>query len=119
MTSKDLEHRQTVFDSAACRDLVAQNCLLAVVMRACVEEERARVAPASFTHHRIDGRGAPTRLKDGPTSKTTSDFLHVFLCVAAIDAERVQLHQLSRIVFVDTASSLLLRRARSLHRVRT
>ena len=38
-----------------------------------------------------------------PSRKATRDFLHVFLRVTAVDAERVQLHQLARIVFVEAA----------------
>src|SRR5215213_8329946 len=119
MARKDLEHHQTIFDSDASRNLVAQNHFLTVVMHACVEEERSCITTTSFSHHRVHGCAATTWLKDGPTSKTTGDFLHVFLCVAAIDAQRVKFHQLACIVFVDPASSLLLWHAESLHGVRT
>ena len=42
-------------------------------------------------------------LFDGPTGEATRDFGDVFLGVAAIDAERVQLHQFPAVVFVETA----------------
>src|SRR5215216_6465277 len=107
MVRKDIEHHQAIFDAAACGNLVTENYLLAVVMHACVEEERTGIATARFTHHRIRCRSATARLEDGPTGKTARHFLHVFLRVAAVDSERVQFHQLARVVFVDAAPLLL------------
>src|SRR6185369_12853165 len=106
---QDVEHRQPVFDSTTGWDLVTENCLLPVVMHARVEEERTGISATGFTHHRIHGRSATARLKDGPASKAARYFLHVFLCVTAIDAECVQLHQLARVVFIDAASLSLWR----------
>src|SRR6185295_15378986 len=119
MARKDVEHRQTIFDSTACGNLVTQNCLLAVIVRAVVEEERSCISTSCFSHHRIHCRATAARLEDGPTSKTTSYFLHVFLRVATLDAECVELHQLARVVFVDTTPLLLLRHSQPLHGVGT
>src|SRR6185369_10153531 len=92
MMGQDVEHRQPVFDATTGGDLVTEHRLLAVVVYARVEEERACVATTGFTHHRVHGRTTAARLKDGPTSKAARDFLHVFLGVAAVDTECVQLH---------------------------
>ena len=79
-------------------------------MNTRVEEEGAGIAACSFSLDRIHCRSATARLEDGPTGKAARDFLHIFLRVTTIDAERVQLHQLARVVFVDaTSRSLLLR----------
>src|SRR6185503_2951306 len=104
MMRKDVEHHQAVFDSAPRRNLVAQHDLLAVVVNTLVEEERTRIATCAFTHHRIHCGSTAAWLEDGPTRKTSRDFLHVFLRVATIDAECVQFHQLARVVLIDTAS---------------
>ena len=55
-------------------------------------------------HSACPGSAAAARRKDGPASETTRNFLHVFLCVAAVNAERVQLHQFARVVLIDAAS---------------
>src|ERR1041385_48816 len=41
------------------------------------------------------------RLLNGPAAETTRHLLHVFLRVTAIDAQRMQLHQLARVIFVE------------------
>src|SRR5215213_6683519 len=115
---QDVEHRQTVFHSTACGNLVTEDGLLTVVMKSGVKEERAGSSTTRFTHHRVHCRGAAARLEDGPTRKATRYLLHVFLRVAAIHAERVQLHQLACVVFVDAAPlslRLLLLRTQLLH----
>src|ERR1051325_621502 len=120
MMREDVEHHQTVFHAATCRNLVTENHLLAVVMCAGVEEERAGSAPHRVAESRIaltvarqDHGGhcgsAAARLENGPTGKAARYLLHVFLRVTAINSERVQFHQLARVVFVDAASLLLLR----------
>src|SRR6185503_16750 len=117
MMREYVEHHQSVFHTTTGRNLVPENSLLAVVMRAHVEEERSsspahRIAHSCIAltvarHGRIQSGSAATRLEDSPTGKTTRHFLHVFLRVTTIDSERVQFHQLARVVFVDTASLLL------------
>src|SRR5687767_5945743 len=105
MMREYVEHLQPIVETAAGRNLVTQDGLLAVIVSAHVEEESScwsncRSARGLAARQRVDSSGAATRLKDGPTGKATCHFLHVFLCVAAIDAKRVQLHQLARVVFI-------------------
>src|SRR5262249_48615179 len=118
---EDVEHHQSVFHSATRGDLVTKNRLLAVIMCARIEEEstgsplhglaHSSVALISARHDSGHCGRAAARLEDGPTGKATRDFLHVLLRVTTIDSERVQFHQLARVVLVDTASlSLLLLR---------
>src|SRR5262249_58551919 len=46
------------------------------------------------------------RTVDSPTGQAAGDFLHVFLSVAAVNAQRVQLEEFARIVFVDSRLAL-------------
>src|SRR6185369_7200821 len=108
-----VEHFQSVIHSAAAGNLVTENDLLAVVMRARIEEERAGRSTCHFVAASVHCAGicicSTAWLEDGPAGETSRDFLHVFLRVTTVDAECVQLHQLARVVFVDaTAWSLLL-----------
>src|SRR5207248_7554144 len=48
---------------------------------------------------------------DRPSRKAARNFLHVFLRVATVYTERVQLHQFARVVFIDAATLLLLLRS--------
>ncbi len=75
------------------------------VVRAVVEDEVAGQAHADVA----------ARVCDSPAGEGARDFLHVPLRVAAFDAERVQLHQLARVVLVDAAARSLLLRALLLH----
>src|SRR5215204_1317398 len=104
MMGQDIEYRQPVFDSTARGDLVTEDGLLTIIMHTRVEEERAGVPTSRFIHHRVHNGSATARLKNGPTGKASRHFLHVFLCVTAIDAECVQFHQLTRVVFIDAAT---------------
>src|SRR5690348_16496474 len=106
MACEYVEHFESVVDATAGGNLLSEDDLFSVVMSACVEEERAGNAPRRFASQRHSAGGAATRLKDGPTGKATRDFLYVFLRVTAVDAERVKLHQLARVVFVDAATLL-------------
>src|SRR5215216_6097662 len=101
MMREDVEHHQAVFESAARRNLVAQNYFLTVVVNALVEEEGAGITACAFPHHRIHSSTTTARLKDGPTGETSRDFLHIFLRVTTVHAECVQFHQLARVVLVD------------------
>src|SRR5690348_9058191 len=71
-------------------ELLTENDLLAGVVNVGIEEELAALA-----------------LK-GPSGQRARHFLNILLRIAAVDAERVQLHQLTRVVFVETASRALL-----------
>ena len=65
----------------------AQHGLLAFIVHAVVVKEIAALA----------------RLANGPAREAARHFRDVLLRVAAVDAERVQLHQLARVVFVQPA----------------
>ena len=66
-------------------DAVAEHDLLAVC-RVCA------------VRRRIPASGRP---RDGPAGEARGDLHDVLLRVAAVDAERVQLHQLARVVLVE------------------
>ena len=55
-------------------------------------------------------RNVPARLKDSTAREGARDLLNVLLRVAAVNAERVQFHQLARVVLVDAATHALLLR---------
>src|SRR5215204_5133514 len=107
MMGQDIEHSQSIFNAATGGDLLAQHYFFAVIVRAGIEEERAGVSPSGFAHQCVHGSATAAWLKDGPTGEATRYFLHVFLYIAAVNAERMQFHQLARVVFVNAASLLL------------
>src|SRR5439155_24602128 len=87
------EHFLAIFLAAAGLDRVAQHVLFTVVV-----------------HPRIEAVAAAlTRLRDGPARKAARHFDDVLLRVAAVHAERVQLHQLAAVVFVQAGRPLVLR----------
>src|SRR5205085_88536 len=69
------------------------------------EEEGAGAAVLSGV---VSVDAAASRLVDSPACECARDLLHVLLRVAAVNAQRVQLHQLARVVFVDAALRALL-----------
>ena len=109
----DVQHHQAVLRSTTRGNLMTEHDLFAIVVRARIEKEFARIRAQTVGQAAVRdclGRGAgATRGKDRPTREAARDFLHVLLGIAAIDAQRVQLHQFARVVFVDAASLLLLR----------
>src|SRR5258708_3986032 len=108
MMRKNVEHHQSVFFAATRRYFVTQYDFLAVIMNGRPESERARIITNHVGHPRINyclSSGARTsRSNDGPTRETARNLLHVLLRVAAVDTQRVQLHQLTRIVFINAAA---------------
>ena len=58
MTRQDVEHHQTIFDATTGGDLVSQDCLLAVIMHAIVEEKCSAATARAFTHYCIHGGSA-------------------------------------------------------------
>src|SRR5678815_1321026 len=101
MMREYIEHHQAILHPAPRRNLVTENNLFAIVVCASIEEETACTSSGSFAAHQcVRGSSTTAWLKDCPTSKAPRDFLNVFLRVAAIDTKRVQLHQLTRIVFI-------------------
>ena len=91
MVRQDVDDRLAIFDAAARRNLVAEHRLFAVVMHERAEDEAAAAA----------------RLHNRPAGEAARDLLNVLLRVAAFDAQRVQLHQLARVVFIDAGLALL------------
>src|SRR4029450_9084157 len=64
-------------------------------------------------HPRIKHEAASlSRIRDSPPREGARNFLHVLLGVPAVDAERVELHQFTGIVFVQAARISVLRRRR-------
>ena len=82
----DVEHVLAVFLSAAGREAVSKHRLFARVVRFGPENESAALA---------DG--------DAPTGQRSRHLDDVMLRVAAVHAQRVQLHQLAGVVLVETA----------------
>src|SRR6185503_17199161 len=107
MVCKDVEHHQSVFHSATTWNLVPEHYFLSIVMRTCIEEECSGVPSRGATHHCVERRRATARLEYGRTSKAPRHFLYVFLSVAAVDTECVQLHQLACVVLIYPATLLL------------
>src|SRR5262245_29045565 len=120
MMRQYVQYRQAIFHSTPRRNLVAQHCFLAVIMRARIEEESSRASACGLTTQQGTGCcSSTTRLENRPTGKATRDFLNVFLCVTAINTQRMQLHQFASIVLIDSASLLYrwLTHNRVLHRI--
>ena len=91
MVGQQLENLQAVALIAALRDLYAEHGLLVAVVLLGIEEVFAgSVAGPARRHQRPAGEGP-------------RDVLDIGIGVAAIDAERVQLHDLARVVFVRLA----------------
>ncbi len=84
MHGQNIEHLLAVLHAPAGRNHMAQHHLLAFVVQLVVVEESA----------------AAPRLQDGPAGEAARHFGDVLLRVAAVHAERVQLHQLAAIVFI-------------------
>src|SRR6185437_13067547 len=82
---EDVEHLLAIAHAAAGLDAVPQDDLFAIVVPARIEGEAAAV----------------TRLLNRPAGEGASNFGDVFLRVAAVHAERVQLHQLASVIFVE------------------
>src|SRR5207253_7071356 len=87
MRCQNVQHAFAVRDAAAGQNFVTEHDFLTVIMQSRpIEKETLLVW-----------------LLNGPATEATRDFLYVLLCVSAVDAERVQLHQLARIIFVEAA----------------
>src|SRR5688500_7906228 len=88
MRSNDVEHTLAVFDAAAGLDGLAEHLLLAAVMQRRHEPESTILS-----------------VRQRPPGERTRDFDDVLLGVAAVDANRVQLHQLARVVLVEAIAA--------------
>ena len=85
MVRQNFEHLQPVAHAAARGNGDAEHVLLAFVVHPLVEFEIRR----------------PLRFADRPSGKAARDFSDVLLRVAAIDAQRVQFHQLAAVVLIQ------------------
>src|SRR5689334_18176902 len=92
MVREHLEHLDALF-LAVLLDLLAQDDLHAGFVHALVEIE----VPAT------------PRFFDGPAAEDARDLGHIFLRVTAVYPERVQLHELARVVFIQAAFRPVLR----------
>ena len=94
-------------------DALAENGLNAIIVGELVEEEASFIRERaehlwhpSSTHSLFDSffDAHGLRADDGPPGERASHFDDIFLFVAAIHAQGVELHELSRIVLVDAAT---------------
>ena len=89
MTRELVEHLFPVLDAASGLERVAEHPLDAAIVGLLVEDEAARLA----------------RLPQRPSRERARDVDDVLLRVAAVDAERVQLHQLAAVVFIQPSAA--------------
>ena len=92
MGGQQIEHALAILDPAAGRDAVAEDGLRAAVV-----------------HHRREAEAGFGGAADRPPGERSRHLDDVLLCVAAIDAQRVQLEQLARVVLVEPAHHARLR----------
>src|SRR5262245_65889636 len=98
MPGEQVEDVITVLLPAARFDLVSQHHFLAIVVHARLEVETT----------------ALPRVGNRPPGERACDLLYVLLCVAAVHAQRVQLHQLARVILVEAAPAVLSRAGRKI-----
>src|SRR5262245_52648598 len=91
MRREDVEHLLAVGLPAARFDQVSEHDLLSRIVDTRLEDEAA----------------ALTGIGNRPAREGTRDFRHVLLRIPAVDAERVQLHQLAAVVLVQPFASVL------------
>src|SRR5437764_14618608 len=90
MMGQNVEHLETIILAAAGRDRYTEDDFFTFVMSTVIELEGA----------------AAQGLADGPADEAAGNGDDVGLGVAAIDAERVELEQLARVVLVESPSVL-------------
>ena len=92
------------WQTALANDL-AEQLLLAKIMPTGVKfkQAAAHIKALQFAPHRGIGQQQVT----ANAGQNPGEFLHIFLAVGAVYAQRVQLHQLPGQVFVDTTGSIL------------
>ena len=76
---------------------LAQHSACAAFMRHFDKGRAARLVLCKASHAR--------QVRDRPTRQRAREFGDVFLCVPAVDAQRVQLEDLAREVFIQAASA--------------
>src|SRR5437667_12684725 len=91
VTGQKVEDLQSIVHSAARRNPVAQDRFLTGIVNPWLEIElRCALRPSN-----------------GPAGEATRDFLHVFLRVTAVDAKRVEFHQLALVCYVEAVYSFI------------
>src|SRR5918992_2905160 len=98
MTSKNIQDHQSIFKSTSRRDFVTQHNFFTIVVSAGIKEELAGLFASAFAEYCRRCRSTTARCKDGPSGKTSRHLLHILLCISTVNAERMKLHQLARIV---------------------
>src|ERR1051326_2050607 len=96
MMRQRVEHLLTFF-FAVLADLAPQNIFIARLMCALIELEAA----------------AKLRFFNAPTRENFGQLRNVFLRIAAIHAERMQLHNFTRVIFIQPARTVLGLRSRT------
>src|SRR5687767_4124851 len=86
---ENIDHLECIFLASASGDLHAKYGFFALIVHEGVKLEAAATA----------------RIPYGPAGEASGDFSDVLLRVAAIHTERVQLHQLARVILVEAAPS--------------
>ena len=108
---QNVEHHQSILLSSARGNLVAKHNLFTVIVGQGSKAKRPGVLTQHFqstpVHAGIRRDSGAARRYDCPTGKAPRHFLHVLLRVTALNPEGVQLHQLTRVIFVDAALLLL------------
>src|ERR1700736_1355577 len=100
MVGKNVQHHQTIFHASTCWYLVSKDDLFPVVVKPRIEIKLACIRGHSL---RVHGSRKTTWLIYRPASEAACHFLNVFLRVAAVNTQRVKLHQLASVVFVDAS----------------
>src|SRR5260370_41586139 len=87
MRRQNVQHSLAVGDAATGKNSVTEYDLFTVIVQTGTAEKQSLLV----------------RLLNRPSGKATRDLLNVILRVAAVHTQRMQLHQLPRVVFVESA----------------
>src|SRR5262245_23480772 len=101
MRRENVEDSLAIRDATAGKNLVTEDNFLTVIMQSGPIQKQSLLV----------------RLLNGPAAEASRYFLHILLRVSAVDSERMQFHQLARVVFVQT--SVYSRRFVAFRRIRT
>src|SRR5260370_15294058 len=85
MVRQDVEHLLGIIFSATCRNYLTEHDFLALVVHFVVVEEASTLL----------------RSLNRPARKAARHFDYVLLCVSAVYAQRVELHQLASVILVQ------------------
>src|SRR6266481_7019258 len=99
MMRQNVQHLQAVLDAAARGDLDAEHDFRSAVVHALPEDKTGALAGSA----------------DAPAGEATRHFSDIVLRITAVHAERVQLHQLTRVILIESPALLRLRAEKPLH----